>query len=165
MQPEQKRFLEKRYDAPAWQGHNKHGKRVVKGFCFDKDELAGWTLHRQHEESGKPPAIRSLWHRGDATKSLLAIDLFECSSVDAALDQLIEVLGNVQSNAVERRTGKNAPGEVTFGLGETMVLFSRANIVVFIRNAGPKVARVAEIAQALDASIVRRLEAKQKDKE
>jgi hypothetical protein len=95
--------------------------------------------------------IRSLWRRGEAANELLAIDVFECATIKAAHRQLIEALGNVQSGAVERHTGKNAPGDVAFGLDDTMVLFARANVVVLIRNAGPTVVSVGPVARRLDA--------------
>ena len=61
------------------------------------------------------------------TNELIAIDVFECASVKSAHDQLIEALGNMESDAVVRRAEKSAPGEIAFGLGDTMMLFSRAN--------------------------------------
>jgi len=86
---------------------------------------------------------------------LLAIDLFVCNSVKAAHDQLIQALGNMESDAVERQTDKSAPGDVAFALRETMVLFARANVVVLIRNAGPEVVSVFVVARRLDALLVR----------
>jgi hypothetical protein len=99
--------------------------------------------------------IRSIWRHGESDKELLSVDVFVCASVKAAHDQLIEALGNFESNAVERRTEKNALGEVAFALGDTMMLFSRGNLVVLIRNAGPKVVSVRAIARGLDALLVR----------
>jgi len=161
MQAEQKRFLEKRYGAREWYGYTKHGRRVVKDFSLDKWEIPGWTPQRvERNELAKPPTIRSLWRRGESTTQLLAIDMFECASVKAAHDQLIEAFGNIESDAVERRTGKNSPGDVAFALDDTMVLFARANLVALIRNVGPKVVRVGKIARELDRLLLRRLESK-----
>jgi hypothetical protein len=105
-----------------------------------------------------PHSIHSIWSHGDSTNELLAIDVFECRSVKAAHDQLIEALGNMETNAVIRRADKSAPGEVAFGLDDTMILFSRANMVVLIRNAGLTVVPVNAIARELDAVLVQRLQ-------
>ena len=86
------------------------------------------------------------------------MDVFECASVKAAHDQLIETLGDIESAVVERRTGKNSIGDVSFGLNDTMVLFARANLVVLTRNAGRAVVKVTPIARALDKMLELRLE-------
>lgn len=166
MQAEQKRFVEKRYNAREWHGRSKHGRRAIKGFSFEQWEIPGWKPQRVlRDEHAKPTTIRSLWRHGESTSELLAVDVFECSSVEAAHDQLLEAFGNMESDSVERRTGKDAPGDVAFGLGDTMVLFARANLVVLIRNAGPTVVRVGDIARRLDRFLLLRLESKRTDKE
>jgi hypothetical protein len=96
----------------------------------------------------------------DSTDPLLAIDVFECSSVKAAHDQLIEAIGNMESDALTRRFDKGSPGEIAVGLGDTMILFSRSNVVVLIRNAGPTVVPVDGIARELDALLVRQIQTK-----
>lgn len=166
MQAEQKRFVEKRYNVREWHGQSKHGRRVIKDFTFEEWEIAGWKPQRMvHDEHANSTTIRSLWRHGESTSELLAVDVFECSSVKAAHDQLLEAFGNMESDAVERRTGKNAPGDVAFGLGDTMILFARANLVVLIRNAGPTVVGVGHIARQLDRFLLRRLESKRTDEE
>jgi hypothetical protein len=155
-----KRHLEKRHNASEWHGRGGRGRRLLKGFSFDGSEIRGWTLHRvRRDEAAKPPTIRTLWRRGEEANELLAVDLFECASVRAAHDQLIEALGNIESDAVERQTEKDAVGDVAFALDDTMALFARANAVVLIRNAGPMVVKVGAVAHELDALLARRLEA------
>jgi hypothetical protein len=100
--------------------------------------------------------IRSIWRHGENTEELLAVDLFECVSIKAAHDQLLEALANMESDAIER-TEKNAPGDIAFGLGDTMILFARANMVVLVRNAGPKIVPVSAVARELDLQLARRL--------
>lgn len=166
MLAEQKRFLEKQYKVREWHGHSEHGKRTIKGFNFEELVIPDWKPHRIVRDEGAAPAtIHSLWSQGESTNKLLAIDVFECSSVEAAHDQLLEALGNVESAAIERRTGKDALGDVAFGLNDTMVLFLRANLVLLIRNAGPTVVRVGNIARQLDRFLLRRLESKRTVKE
>ncbi len=153
----QKRFLEDHFAARGWHGRTKHGRAVVRDFDFDGREIRGWTLHRR-ERRADPPGVRSLWRHDDSSDELLGIDVFECGSVKAAHDQLLEVLGEIESGAVERRTEKNAPGDVAFGLANTMLLFAVANLVVWIRNAGRKLVPVSTVARDLEATLVRRLQ-------
>ncbi|HKF73593.1 MAG TPA: hypothetical protein VKB68_17695 [Stellaceae bacterium] len=152
----QKRFLEERFGARSWYGRSKHGRRVIRDFDFEGREIRGWTL--QHaKRRADPPGVRSLWRHDDSLDELLGIDVVECGSVKAAHDQLLEALGNIESGAIERRADKNAPGDVAFGLANTMLLFALANLVVWIRNAGRKLTPVGTIARDLDALLVRKL--------
>jgi hypothetical protein len=162
MQAGQKRFLEQRYGASKWHGRGTRGRRVLKNFTFEGSEIFGWTLERARRDEETPPAIRSLWRHGESAGELLSVDVFECASVKAAHDQLIEALGNIESGVVERRTEKSAAGDVAFGLRDTMVLFARANLVVLIRNAGPTVVRVGAVAREIDKLLVRQLESERR---
>jgi hypothetical protein len=163
MDAEQREYLQKRYRASDWSSRDKRSHRVIKDFNFDGSEIRRWKMQRaRRDQQAKPPAIHSIWSHGDSTSELLAIDVFECSSVKAAHDQLIEALGNMESDAVNRRADKGSPGEITFGLGDAMILFSRSNVVVLIRNAGPTVVPVSGVARELDAVLVRELQNKRK---
>jgi hypothetical protein len=158
MHATQKRFIEQRFGAKDWYGRGVRGRRIVKEFGFEGAEIMEWALERvERDERARPIAIHSMWRHDDAGNELLAIDVFECASVKAAHDQLIETLGDIESGAVERRTGKNAIGDVSFGLNDTMVLFARANLVVLIRNAGRAVVKVTTIARSLDKTLELRL--------
>src|SRR5262247_806555 len=122
MDAAQKAYLEQQHNAKAWYGRGGRSRRSLKGFSFDGSELAGWTLQRvRHDERAQPSVLRSLWSRGDAMHEALAVDVFECASVRDAHGQLLEALGNIESNAVERRITPNAPGDVAFALADTLV--------------------------------------------
>ena len=150
-----RRYLEQRYATKEWYGRGPTGGRSITDFTFGGSELRGWTLIRAaREEETTPPAIRSFWHRGDAALELLSIDVWLCGSARAAHDQLLEVLANMQSDAIERRDGL---GDVAFALNDTMALLARANVAVLIRNAGPQMAPVRPVARAVDGLLVRLL--------
>ena len=159
MQAAQKEFLEERFAAKEWRGRSESGRRVHKGFRFEGAELKGWKLLRvKDSEEGKTKILRSMWSRGDDADELLAIDVFVSISVKDAHETLLEALGNVQSGTIERKTEKNAPGDVAFGLANTIIVFARANVVVSVRNAGRTVVPVGTIARDLDNQIQRKLE-------
>jgi len=153
MDPGHKRYLQERLAADRWQGRG--GAAVIKGFAFAGDELPGWTLLRaRREERDGALRTRALWHRGDPAAELLSLDVWECASLAAAHDRLLEALGNTQSAAV-RRQETGGVGDVGFALGDGMALFARSNMVVWIRNAGPRVVEVSPVARALDRHLVR----------
>jgi hypothetical protein len=148
-----RQYLEQRYAANEWHGRGAAGRGLITDFGFSGSELRGWTLlSSRREEGATPPAIRTLWHRGDPAIELLSIDIWLCVSISAAHDQLLEVLANIQSDAVERREGL---GDVTFRLGHTMALFVRVNVVALIRNGGPRTVDVDPISRVIDELLVR----------
>jgi hypothetical protein len=159
MDAQQRRYLAGRYRARDWHGRGGRARPVIKDFNIDGSEIRRWSLQRvQREERAKPPVIRSIWRHGETMNELLAVDVFECASVKAAHDQLVEALANMESDAIERRTEKNALGDIAFGLNDTMILFARANMVVLVRNAGPTIVSVSAAARELDQLLVRRLQ-------
>jgi hypothetical protein len=159
MHTDQKEFLDEHFAVKQWYGRGGSGRRVVKGFRIEGLEIKNWKLQRvKIAERAKTIALRSLWAHGDSGEELLSVDVFECASVKAAHDQLLEMLADVQSPKVERQAGEKAPGDVAFGLANTMILFARANLAVWIRNGGPRVVPVGVVARQLDAEILRRVE-------
>jgi hypothetical protein len=157
MDAQQRRYLERRYRARDWHGRGGRARPVIKDFNIDGSEIRRWSLQRA-QRGAKPPVIRSIWRHGETMNELLAVDVFECASVKAAHDQLVEALANMESDAIERRTEKNALGDIAFGLNDTMILFARANMVVLVRNAGPTIVPVSAAARELDQLLVRRLQ-------
>jgi hypothetical protein len=149
----QRQYLEQRHAVRQWHGQGAANPRMITDFAFTGSELSGWTLLRaSREERHTPPAFHSLWHRGDPTVELLSIDFWVCVSVAAAHDQLIEALANIQSDAVERHHGL---GDIAFVLSDRMALFARVNVVVLIRNAGPKTVEVDHVSRLIDGLLVR----------
>jgi hypothetical protein len=158
MHAAQKEFLEDRYEAKEWHGHSGSGKRLVKEFHFEGSELKSWKLLQvKHSEQDGAKVLRSMWSHGDDTNELLSIDVFVCSSVKAAHEAVLEALANMQSGAIERKKEKNTPGDVAFGLANTVIVFARANITVLVRNAGPTIVPVGTVARELDTQIQRHL--------
>ena len=158
MHAAQKEALEQHFETKEWYGRSDSGRRAVKEFPFEGSEVKGWKLVKvKHSEQDGVKVIRSMWSRGDDTNELLSIDIFVCGSVKAAHEALLEALSNMQSGAIERKKEKNAPGDVAFGLANTVIVFARANITVLVRNAGPTIVPVGTVARELDAQIQRQL--------
>lgn len=157
MHAAQREALEEHFRAKDWYGRSESGRRAIKEFQFEGSELKGWKLLKTTRSEAKGAvSIRSMWSHGENTNELLSIDVFVCPSVKAAHDALLEALGNMQSGAIERKTEKNTPGDIAFGLANTMIVFARANVVVLVRNAGRAVVPIAGIARELNALLERR---------
>jgi hypothetical protein len=151
MYTDQRKFLEKRYRASEWHGRSRHAKHGPREFDIEGWKIPGWMLQRmRRDDLVKPRVVHSIWRDEELAHKLVAIDAFVCSSVEEAHDRLIETLGAVESEVVERQAGKNAVGDVAFGLNGAMILFARANLLVLIRSLGSEIAPVEKIAQQLD---------------
>jgi hypothetical protein len=97
------------------------------------------------------PTIQSLWRpdKEDAKRVLLRVDVSEAPSVTEARELLLRTLAQFQSPLIERVS--DGPGDIAFGpSGYRSVAFTRANIVVVVRNAGDEVESVEAPARELD---------------
>jgi len=153
MDERQREFLVQHYSASEWlQARSTPG--TVTSISLIGSEIPGWTLVRaQRKEETKPAFIHSMWRRDEGGEELISVRITECADAAAAREHLLEELGSFESPVIQRRTGPDAVGDVSFGLGDTMILFALANLVVVILNAGPKVVSVTPIAKALETSI------------
>jgi|SRR5215467_1677701 len=159
MHAAQKEALEEHFEAKDWHGRSEWGRRLVKEFRFEGSELKGWKLIKvNHAEQEGARVIRSMWSHGDDKNELLSVDVFVCGTVKAAHEAVLEILGNMQSGAIERKKEKSTPGDVAFGLANTVIVFARANVTVLVRNAGPTIVPVGTVARELDGQIQRHLE-------
>jgi hypothetical protein len=76
-------------------------------------------------------------------------------SVKETHDQLLNLLGTFESDAVQRRKQPKGIGDVAFEMLNTMLLFARDNFAVLIRNAGRRTVSVGAIGQKLDEFLQR----------
>jgi hypothetical protein len=123
----------------------------------DERLLPGWRLQRTDplpaEERNRPGGIRTLWAGEEG--AVLSVEIWQCASPAAAREVLLEVLGQFESPRVERAQGAAAIGEVAFVHGEQTLLFARENLVVVVRNAGPRIVPVLDAARMLDDGLRR----------
>ena len=120
--------------------------------------LQGWRLHgSQRFDSGPATRTELIFTRPTREDDeLLRVDVFECSSLVAAHEQLLRVVADFQSAAVTQVTG--GPGDVAFGNGDFTQVFARANLVVMLRNAGRNLVPVTQSTRLIDAEITSRPE-------
>jgi hypothetical protein len=152
MDQELRDFLVQRYSAGEWL-EAPASPGTVTHVSFTGSEVPGWALVSvRRNDDNDPPVSLSMWRHIGADDQVVSARLLECTDAGKAREQLLEELGNFQSPLVERRSGKEAEGDVAFGLGETMVTFARGNLVWVVRNAGPQPTHVGEVARSLDAA-------------
>src|SRR5258706_11019826 len=96
-----------------------------------------------------------MWEGAPAAETMLRLDLIEASSGTAARELLLELLGQFQSPQIQRVANPPA-GELAFSApGETVIVFSRGNVVAMVRNAGRRVVAVADFARLVDSRLDR----------
>jgi hypothetical protein len=152
--------LQQRYGYETWRDTRPPGEHLhVWNFFLGEAILRGWRAQRIQTIDAQPPwprSVQSVWapERGDGV--LANILIFECPERTAARDVLMRALGQFEA-LLERR---DEPGEVAFGpKEETVLLFAVANIVAVVRNAGPEVVSMSDVADLLDRRISERPEA------
>jgi hypothetical protein len=157
------------------------GDLHIFNFDFAGDELPGYVMQRVKRSSseekrpgqpqvqvarqqqgkilqGEPPRamqqLKSFWESGDSPLVNMSVDVYECGSRAAAHEWLINVLGGFQLAQLSRCTEIEV-GDVAFAVPTfATLLFARANVVALVRNAGLRVVKVTEIAQALDRKLL-----------
>jgi hypothetical protein len=119
-------------------------------------EAKGWRIvsERRLAVASGVDLVKVLLQIGETLEAhSVAIDLFECTSADAARFALLRTLADVQSPLLARETSTSL-GEIAFSLPErTMLAFARANVAVIVRNTGRTVNDVTEVAREIDARL------------
>ncbi len=147
---EQRDRLRDRYDFAAWGGKDANAPGVLGlGLRLLGDEIEGWIPHRTQLvlTVGEPPANLSVWRPAEPDGALLAIDIYECASVEAARVFLLRLLAEFQGPELLRVRG---PGDAAFARGEAALLFARDNYATLVRSIERVPAPAREIAFVID---------------
>jgi hypothetical protein len=148
--------LRNRFDFKAWRSAPRGAVKVSTGGLVEVgSELGRWTARRAAPINvpGARAAYLSMWQQGASSEALLRLDLVESASATAAREVVLELLGQFESPLIQRRANPPA-GDLAFGApGDTMILFSRGNVVAMVRNAGRRVVPVAEFARLVDGRL------------
>jgi hypothetical protein len=158
LHPEQRERLEREHGFAEWRGSTGDtaaGAAADRGFEFKGDELPGWALvQSRRNEALDPPRLETFWRpAGGGIDALLGIRVIERASVPAAREALLALLADIESAVIRRRTDLDI-GDVVFGQEMTLA-FARGNLVIVVRNAGPRVVPVLPVARAVDALVMK----------
>ncbi|HEV7681759.1 MAG TPA: hypothetical protein VGO68_06530 [Pyrinomonadaceae bacterium] len=167
LDPELERLLKKRHDFAAWSTLPIQNSQVFiwqgRGSRYGFFPATTWSLEgsRSFKGEAETPKITELKYRSAETDDMaLRVLLYQCGSSANARSFLLNLLGEFQI-PVLRRYGvllKNGfatiVGDVAFNDPQDSVfLFVRANVVVFIQNAGTRNAALTDFARDLDVAI------------
>ena len=153
MDEQKQQHLKEHYAASEWLGRQ-GTEGAIEDVELTESVISGWTRVRaKRHDLRDPPFFHSVWQNSSNAGEIITIRITECADASAAQHQLLEELGTFHSFAVKRRDGADTIGDVSFGLAETMALFTRANVVVTILNAGPQPVSVVAVARAADIFI------------
>lgn len=157
---EQRKYAEKVYESSIWRGQSPYAQRLIRHFGLGSIYLHSWRHHRIWRNLSTPASTGMILRSGDKPHEITAvvsIMLWECTGVEAAHDQLLDILAEMQSNAIKRNRQYEI-GDILFTLADSMFIFARANLVVLIRNASPNVLSLGELASTIDFAILRNLQ-------
>ena len=149
--------LRERYAFDEWRGARASDEcLLVWRFRLSGLELPGWVAHRIQtlRPAGMPPATVSLWQDARETHdALLSVAVFECDSREAAHEQMLRLLGELEGVGLERRDG---PGDVAFGSGDGVLLFARGNMALLVHGDEARPALALDAAARLDRLLAAR---------
>ncbi len=105
MQIAERDALKERHRFREWAGKSTTtSDRGVRKLAFTGEELPGFRLDRtERREDVQPPRLTTFWRRA-ATQAVVRVDVFECASVNAAHEYLIDALNEFESAGIGRRT-------------------------------------------------------------
>lgn len=161
-QPQATDYLKKQHAFEEWRDRNTLPENLfVWRYFLNADQFSGWKSHRIQsvDAAGWPASIQSIWQQvPENAKSLVRVDTFECASRREAHEVVLKVLGEFQSPAVTRDV-KSGLGDVAFrGTKDAYVVFARANLVFHLGNAGGPLVPVGDLANTIEAELVRKHE-------
>jgi hypothetical protein len=159
MDPAAFESLRERYEYDSWRQVEPDRERLqVWRFFLSEVAFPGWRPERIQTVAPHAPwprSLQSIWSQEERDGVLSSIFVSECPSTAAARVLLLQTLGEFQA-VLERQPG---PGDVTFGLAnETVLLMGVANLVLIVRNAGPEVASMRNLAAELERHLAGRPE-------
>lgn len=144
--------LSARFDFDSWKSVRRGERRLfVQDFFIAEAVLEDWTRVRSQalpEESGAVGKL-TIWEKEGSGDRLLSVVTYEATSLEHAHSTMLAMLGDFQSPQVVRHE-ERVFGDVSFGDGTGLwTLFSASNIVAAVRNAGPELTPVEDVAASL----------------
>src|SRR5580700_5787565 len=102
MDPEQRRFLRKKFDARSWP-RAKSGVGPRKTFNLHDLKIPNAQLIKLSEkDTTKRLQVHAIWRLNDDPDCLIAVDALACASVNETHNELLGLLGTIQSGDVTR---------------------------------------------------------------
>jgi hypothetical protein len=149
--------LKLRYNFASWARKQTLNENLFVRNYFPADRaVTQWQLVKVDEIKigNAPKCNRSFWmNPGIGATAIIRCDAYECDSLEAAHEFLIQILGTFHSPLVEQREDLRI-GDVAFAPpGEASIAFARANVVFIVSRAGRGEYSVTDFAAQLDADL------------
>lgn len=133
-------------------------------FSKDQDAVAGWKPGAPRTYKAEPDPVRVtevVWSSSEACSSAaLRVITYECKSLESARSFLLRLLAEFHMPGIKRRDEftvdhkKVKIGDVAFaGPDELVLLFARANNVIFMQSVGKTPVSAAQLAHEIDDDI------------
>jgi hypothetical protein len=147
--------LKERHRFAEWYGRNTLDQSLfVYGYLPKDGILPGWHMNREPilAGAGDQSRIHTIWQQaGEEAERLLKVDIYPRASREDAHDFAVQLLGNFQSPLIEWKPDSQI-GDVAFAVPDDVaIVFSRANLVMFVASVGSLPAPVNDFAHRLDA--------------
>lgn len=152
--------IKQKIEYDKWCGRSALSESLfVYKYFLTAGSIESWQLHRQRpiDVAGLPHCIQSMWRdpNGDP-EVLLRVDIYECDSHTAAHEFLVHFVSQFQTAEVYRRDDVGIGDVVFIPKSEQAVLFIRANLLVFLADAGRIRAPLIKLARDFDGELVDR---------
>lgn len=134
----------------------------LKNYSAGKGQKSptGWKPGEAKSYKAVPEPLQvtdAVWLSEDCSGAALRVLTYECSSIASARSFLLGLLAEFQVPGIQRRREFNIGdkpvkiGDVAFtGSDEVVLLFARANNVLFIQNVGRTLVSVSQFAREMD---------------
>lgn len=155
------------YDFQSWRDLNLLDTNLfINNLIIRTDWLPDWELSQiecaETEAAVWPRATISIWRLSDDLREVfLRLDIFECASLPEARDLTLELLTEIQTADMARSeyvgAGGRTVGDIFFSNPDnTLIIFSRANLVMMLRNIERDITPLLGVARQLDQIIISR---------
>lgn len=134
-----------------------------RGNCYPFLPAKPWALENSRcfkGEVGTPDVAELMCRSTDTDDVLLRVLIYQCASASEARAFLLNLMGEFQVPVLRRRepplkeSFASGIGDICFsGPEDTVFLFVRANMVVFVQNAGSRSVPLTDFVQELDVAI------------
>lgn len=155
-------FLEaakKKYNFDQWANKIKaHTGKLCKGFTPSVDKIRSFEFLFRKAQPGFHHAFTDYYKLKSDEKSVIAVSVFEFTTMAEAHNYLIQVLSTITAPLLPRLTEVRVKaGDIGFAgyqQSTPSLFFTRMNIFVHIHNVGDTEISVEKVAEEIDKQIV-----------
>lgn len=131
---------------------------LCRGFLPDHNALPGYVLEARRAIPGEKYHFTDYFHRKGDPTIRFAVTIRVLPSIEEAHEGLIDILSYSMAPylppAEEKGLDSGDVGFTGHGNEQTLISFTRYNVLVKVESLGPKQVPVKELAELLDSQII-----------